>query len=82
MPSEAEFKEAQLALEQKRANTIKIPPDTIVQSFAGLLNPALKSPLTPLTGAKSFSSSGNVTLARVLFPSKIIVCELTLGVVS
>lgn len=38
VPSEAEIKEAQMALERKRATTIEIPPDTFVQDFARLLN--------------------------------------------
>ncbi|ELR17918.1 BTB/POZ domain containing protein [Acanthamoeba castellanii str. Neff] len=38
VPSDAEIKEAQLALERKKATTIEIPPDTFVQDFARLLN--------------------------------------------
>jgi protein-L-isoaspartate(D-aspartate) O-methyltransferase len=38
VPSEAEIKEAQMALERKKATTIEIPPDTFVQDFARLLN--------------------------------------------
>lgn len=38
MPSEAEIKEATLALERKKATTIEIPPDTFVSDFARLLN--------------------------------------------
>jgi len=38
VPSEAEIKEATLALERKRATTIEVPPDTFVQDFARLMN--------------------------------------------
>jgi hypothetical protein len=49
VPSDAEIKEAQLALERKKATTIEIPPDTFVQDFARLLNNPDLSDVRPLS---------------------------------
>jgi len=46
IPSEAEIKAAQLAIERKRASTVVVPPNTIISELASLVNSPLLSDLT------------------------------------